>query len=452
MSDTGGPAGASDGARGHTLRWGLITSVIQRGVGALIPLVSVPLALGHLGAVNYGAWATAVALTTVFAFSDLGIGTGLMTRLGGSFGGSTPTLDDRALVSSAYAMVAGVVLALLVGLGLVATFTDMADFLGAGQGGNVELILCVTLAAFVISIWVSLVVRVQYAVGQQTASNIWQTVGSLAMFAGIWCAAEFTEWPGWFILAAVAIPVVVTAVNSCWFFGFTPLGKALAPIPRLADLALAGSLLRLGARFLLVSLLLAASVAVDPWIVARTTDLAEVPNFSIPSRLLSVVGLISVMALMPLWPMHARAVQEGDVVWIQRMTRRLVILSTSLMAVVVTLVVLSSQFLVEHWLGDAITVNYVLWSGLAVLCVAQAMTGPLFMVQNGAEVLGPQTVGYALLFGTVLIKWWLAMHVGYQWISWVTAGAYVMFVMPACWIGYRRALDIARGRVEVAVG
>jgi O-antigen/teichoic acid export membrane protein len=347
-------------------------------------------------------------------------------------------------------MVTSVVLILVLSLLLVSARTDVGAFFGAG-GGSVELIVSLTLAAFLISILVSLVVRVQYAVGQQSSSNLWQTAGSLTMFAGIWGAARFTEWPGWFILAASFLPVFVAVINSLWFFGFTPIGKGLRPAPRLADWDVARSLLALGSRFLLVSLLLAASVATDPWIVARTANLAEVPNFAIPSRLLSVVGLISVMALMPLWPMHARAVREGDIAWIQRVTLRLCIISTASITLIVSLVLASAQLIVDRWLGGAITVDYWMWAGFAVLCVAQAATGPLFMVQNGAEILGPQTRGYALLFGTVPLKWWLASHVGYEWIPWVSSGAYLMFVMPAAVVGYRRAVAIAGTRAEERV-
>ncbi len=449
MSQTDSAAAVN--ARSKALRSGLLTSLIQRGVGSMIPLITVPLALKHLGAENYGAWAIAVSLTTVFAYADLGIGAGLMTRLGRG-GDESTRASDRVLVSSAYAMVGAISLVLIVLLFAGAAFFDLGRVFANESGADVEFIVVVTLAAFLMSVAASLIVRVQFALGHQTSSNLWQTAGSIAMLAGMWLTATYTTRAGWFVIATAGIPVATSVANSIWFFRFSSNGQPFSPAVRSVRWTTVCSLVSLGVRFLAIGLLMAAAVAADPWIVARTADLAEVAEFTIPYRLLSVVGLISVMALMPLWPMNARAVEEGDSAWISRTTWRIAILSGVAMAGIVALVIVFSQQLVEIWLDDAISVDRPMWIAFGLVCVIQAMLGPFFMVQNGAEVLLPQTISYIVLLTVLPLKWWLASRTGYEALPWVTAIGYVVIVVPGCMVGYRRALAIASSRRREGVG
>lgn len=432
--------GAAQG-RAKTLRLGVATSILQRLVGAVIPLVSVPLALGHLGEAGYGAWAAAVAITSVFVFSDLGVGTGLMTRVGSLSEASLP--EARTYVSSAYLLVGGLILALLGGLFVAASILNLARVFGADAGPGVEAILVLTMAGFLVNILVSLVVRVQYAIGQQAASNMWQTAGSLVLLLAIWLASRYTTGPAWFISAAAFAPVVTGILNSTWFYRFDERGKLLAPHVRRWRPEAASEVLRLGAKFAFVSALMALTVALDPWIIANTTALEEVPNYAVPYRVLTVAGLMSVAAVMPLWPLHARAVGQGDLVWIKSITWRMTAIATGGMMLVVGSIVTLSEPLVGLWLNGEVEVVPGIWWGIALMAVAQAATGPMFMLQNGAEVLAPQIIGYLLVLFSLPLKWVVSSHVGYHWVPWVTFVAYVAFVGPACVIGYRKALALA---------
>jgi hypothetical protein len=103
----------------------------------------------------------------------------------------------------------------------------------------------------------------------------------------------------------------------------------------------------------------------------------------------------------------------------------------------------------QAWLGGEVAPAPVLWGGLALWWVVQSFTSPAFMVQNGAEVLWPQTVGYTLFLVALPLKWWVSIEFGYEWIPFVGAGLYAVVIWPACWYGYRQALVRARNRSPV---
>ena len=204
-----------------------------------------------------------------------------------------------------------------------------------------------------------------------------------------------------------------------------------------------------GSRFVLVALMMTASLALDPWIVAQTASLRDVPDYAIPFRLFAVIGSFGVLLALPLWPIHARAVASGDVKWIRRITGRMTLATTTTVALAAGAAVLAGPLLVDRWLDDGIAFDPLLWGGLAVWWVVQTATGPAFMVQNGAEALGPQLVGYSLLLTALPAKWYVAATFGFAWMPWVGTALYLLCVVPACWVGYRRVVETASTNDQV---
>ena len=436
--------------RNRILRLGISTSILNRGIAALSPLLVVPIALHYLGSTDYGAWATAASLTAFVSFADFGIGAGLMTRLGALQERPQSIPESRHLIASAYAMTTGLVVLGLLVLGVSVRAVDWAGFLGVhdpATAPGVQAIFLITVAAVLLNVLASLVVRVQYGIGQQGLSNLWQAAGNAASLVTAAAISKLDPGHTWFVAAAVLAPVVVASTNTLTFFLASHRGRELRVGLSQTRLSTVRALLSLGSRFVVVALLLTACVAPDPWIVARTTSLDRVPSYVVPYRIFAVIGAVSVMATMPLWPIHSRALAAGDTGWVRWITRRMTLALTIVVGLLSVLAIATGPIVVRLWLGGRIEVDWLLWAGLAVWCSAQTVTGAAFMVQNGAEILGPQLLGYALtLVCTLPLKWWASDAIGTWTIPWVGSAVYCLFIWPACYIGYRKALRRAASR------
>ena len=443
-----------EGRRARTLAGGMVTTVVNRGIYALIPLLAIPVGMEQLGAEGFGAWVTALSTASLITFADLGIGTGLMTRLGAGADSATLSAEPRRQVSSAYAVVSvisGTCLMLLLISGVV---LDWGALLNAeSPGSSVEHIAIITLSAFICNMIASLITRIQYGVGQQARSNLWLAAGNVSVLLSILTVSTFSESPSLFIWMAAYAPVVLALINTIHFFRFTEMGRRLSP--RFGDISLREmrALLALGRRFVVVSVLMTVTIAADPWIVARTSDLASVPDYVIPYRIFALFGSISVLLALPLWPLHARAVASGDVAWIRRITRKMTILCGLVAAAGAVLAFALAPMLLESSLPGVEHVDFHLWLwlGLAAWWLAQTVASPSFMVQNGAEVLGPQTLGYGLSLLAIPMKWGVSESLGYQWIPWIGLAFYCLVIWPCCRVGYRRSLELAaRNQAKVA--
>ncbi len=429
----------------------MATTIINRGVYALVPLLAIPVGMEQLGVEGFGAWVTALSTASLITFADLGVGTGLMTRLGAGSGLAAPATNLRRQVSSAYALVALIATACMCLLLVSYWLVDWRSVLNAQSSSHgSQLIVTVTLSAFVSNMVASLVTRVQYGVGQQACSNLWQAAGNVLMLFSIFLVSGLSESRPLFIWVAAYVPVALALCNTAHFFLRTEQGKGLAPRIRDVSASEMGALFGLGRRFVVISLLMTITVAADPWIVAHTTELVAVPDYVIPYRIFATVGSVCVMLSLPLWPLHSGAVAKGDVRWIRVITRRMMLFCGFFTAVVSAIALWAGPSLLERWLPESNQVTYDagLWVGLACWWLAQSIASPAFMVQNGAEVLGPQTVGYAIVLISIPVKWYVSASFGFELMPWVSLAFYCVAIWPSCRLGYLRSLSIAQRNAE----
>jgi O-antigen/teichoic acid export membrane protein len=429
-------------ARSRTLTVGVVSSAASRGLAVLTPLLVVPVGLHYLGTSAYGAWAVALSVTSMLMFADLGIGSGLMTRLGQV--ADSDARRARTYVTNAYAVVTAIVVVAMSLLMLSTAFVSWPALLGVApdERRGIEGILVVTLAAFVVNIGASLIVRVQYGLGQQGLSNAWQIGASLASLGATYSAAALDPGRTWFVAMAAFAPIAVSMLNTASFFGWSPRGTAMRPSVRLLDAAVARELISLGGRFLAITALLAVTTQSDLWIVSWTTGLEGAADYSIPYRVFSVIGALALVLTLPLWPLHAEAVASGDSAWIRRITRKMLVANLGLVGGLSLVSALVGPPAVDIWLDGALQQEHTLWFGLALWWLVQCLTGPAFMVQNGATVLRPQLVGYTVMLTSLPVKWWVGELGGHEWIPWVGAALYALILWPACWVGYNRSLRL----------
>lgn len=422
---------------GNRVTRGIVTALLSRGVTVLMPLITVPMALGHLGATSYGAWTAALSLTSFAVFADLGLGVGLMTRLAGMDLASQGS-EARKLVSSAYAAVGAVVGLLITAMWVSSIWVSWGRIVGGASADN-DLIVLVTLTIFLINVVTALIVRVQFGVHQVSRSNLWQAVGSVTGVLGVALASLLDTSAPVFVILASGLPSTVALLNAFWFFAGRQ-GRLIRPAFRLVTWTDCRSLVGVGIRFSAITVLLSIGMSTDAVIIAHTVDLDVVPDYAITARLFGMLSAVVSALSIPLWTANARALHTNDLAWVRHMTKRMVVVSTMSVSALSVVAIALAPIFIDVWLGGAIAPSVALLSGLGLVSVVQATAAPLFMVQNAAEVLGPQTWGYLLFLGVVPVKWWISESLGMDFVPWVTAVGYCLIVLPAALVGYRQVV------------
>src|SRR5207302_8909538 len=88
-----------------------------------------------------------------------------------------------------------------------------------------------------------------------------------------------------------------------------------------------------------------------------------VPQLAVPMKLFSVVPLILMMALYPLWPAYREADVRGDRAWIRRTLRRSLKWSCILGCCLSTALVLLGKSILHLWVGSDLGASFMLLFG-----------------------------------------------------------------------------------------
>lgn len=428
-------------ARARVLRSGILTSLISRSVAALAPVALVPITLGYLGKEVYGLWMAIASLTSMVLWADFGLGNGLMTGLARSRA-QRDAEDARRQISTTYAILGVGSLMLIALLWCVAgvipwhTLLSITDPQLETTARRTALI-CIS--AFAITIPLSIIVRVQYAFQQVSASNLWQAAGSMASVALAWICIRLGLDTTLVVAAAVSGPPIVNILNSVWVY-LGPLAE-IAPKVRSVNRATAKGLSRLGGQFFVISILSSVAMNADNFVIAKTLGLSAVTDLAVPAKLFTALGLVVTLINLPLWAAIGDALARSDHEWVRSATRRMTLLSGGAVVLLSAILLAFGRSIFSVWVGDNVRTQPSLLIFLAVWWLLIATASPRFMVQNASGEVRIQIVGWIAFFLLVLpLKWFAAQTLGIPAVAAAGALCYAAILWPTAAVGYNRVM------------
>lgn len=404
----------------------------------------IPVALDYLGADFYGLWMTINAGMAMLIWLDLGIGNGLLTRLTVAVSKKN-TGRARDLVRAAYSALGLVAVILLTAFLTVGQAIPWSTLLGVGNqldNGMTTAIVGVCGLIFVLNLPLGLVQRVQYADRKIMENQIWVALGTILAVALVIAAVKFDWGPVAVIGFGSAGSLLGSLMASGWVFLLRR--NPVRPSFGRVDPKLARDLFGLSGRFLVVGVASAVAMNIDPLIISHASTLAEVTGYSVPYKLFATCGVLITLINTPLWPTVGAALTKGDAAWVSVSCKRMTFVSAALILIVALGLVLGGDSVLNLLGAEDSSYSVVLLVGFGLWWLVIAGTSPMFMVQNAAGLLAPQTVGWlAFLLIAVPIKYLVVIAIGFQYLPLAGSVVYAMTVLPSAIWGYRSAIRSA---------
>jgi len=431
------PESLSDETRGaERIRRASLTggvATIARAVQVGSSLVTVPLTLKYLGNERFGLWMTISSVLAMAAFADFGIGNGVLNTVAKAFGKGDRE-GIRKAVSSGFAVLNAIALALIVAFFAVYPFVNWADFFrvvspqARSEAGPA---LAVFATCFALNISMDVVQRVQLGLQEGYRYSLWQLSGSLAGFTGVLAGIWFHVSLPMLVVAIAGAPIFATTLNTIHFFGFCR--PDLRPSWKEVSSQTISQIARLGGLFFVLQVVGSVAFSADGFIIARTLGAVNVPEFSIPQRMFALVTIMSGMLTAPLWPAYAEAISRGDIGWVQHTLRRSLLIVLGGTTAVSGLLLLFSRPLLHWWVSSQVHPPFLLLLGLAIWTVIGCCGDALAMFMNGGEVIRFQVV-VATIFGIgcLTVKVFFVHRFGITGIPWATIIAYTVLSALPC--------------------
>lgn len=406
-----------------------LARVVQIGTS----LITVPLTLKYLGNERFGLWMTISSVLAMASFADFGIGNGVLNTVAKAFG-KDDIVGVREAVSSGFAVLSSIAVFLMMLFFSVFRFINWGDFfrvtspqarLDAGP------VLAVFAVCFALNISLDVVQRVQLGLQQGYRYSFWQlcgsTMGFIGVLCGIWLRASLPE----LIVAIAGAPILATTLNAIHFFGVVR--PDLRPSRKLISPHVISQIAKLGGLFFVLQVVVAVSFSADNFIIARSLGAVNVPEYSIPQRMFSIIAMMSSMFVAPFWPAYGEAISRGHIGWVQHTLRRTLLIVLGCTSAASCVLLLLSHWIIHLWVGSRIHPPFSLLLGLAIWTVLYCCGDAIAMFLSGGGQLRFQ-VAIALVFGAVCLsaKVYFVHLVGIPGIPWAAIPSYVFFVGLPC--------------------
>ena len=324
-------------------------AMLYKGISMALSLVYVPVVLNYLGDYKYGVWASILSILSWISYFDLGIGNGLRNRLSEALASQSPRISPRQLVSSAYAVLSIVVVAIAFVCGIIIAFIDWPDLLSAWEVD--ENLLCVVELSFLgmcFSFVLTLCNSIYYALQKAQIVNLISVFQQLVMLFSVWLLTLTDS------NSLTAVAMFYVGSNVLVYGAFTVLvfakNRNVIPSLRLYSKEVAKDVGGLGIMFFIAQIAALVLFATDNLIVSNLFGPEQVTVFTTANRVFTVASSLFAALVVPLWSKTTVDYARGDIAEIRRTLKKMHMLFVVALVGVVLLILMFKP-LVRIWLG-----------------------------------------------------------------------------------------------------
>ncbi len=370
-----------------------------KGLNIAIGFVLVPLTLSYLDPTRYGIWITLSAIFNWFSLFDVGMGHGMRNRLAEAIAKNDIT-RARIYVSTTYGALVIIFAAVFLLFFIINFFLDWTLILNTPKDYKEELGL---LAGFVFFFFcmrfvTDLIGTIALAKQEPAFSQLINVGGRALSLLGIFLLTLTTEGRLLYLgITLTAIPVITSMLLS--FFIFRSRYKNIRPSIQLVRFSELRNIMSLGIKFFVIQIAAIVFYQTNNIIIAQLFGPEEVTPYSIAFQYFSIATFAFTTILTPYWSAFTDAYVTGETDWIRKVMRNLRQIWLAMVAMVI-IMFFASDFLVNLWVGDQVTVQKDLYLVMAIYVLITAFLAIYSQFQNGV---GKVMIQFYLAIGLALL-------------------------------------------------
>ena len=375
----------------------IMASALLRGVSILISLMVVPATINYINAERYGIWLTLSSIIAWLSYFDFGFAHGFRNRFAEAVAKEDHALA-RKYVSTTYAVLALIFSVMMVVTSVANRFVNWSSILNVDSGLNTELraVFQILIVFFCINIVADVFATTLRADQRTAASTAIKTAGNFMSLIAILILTYTTE--GSLELLAIAfsgIPCLLTIIVSIMMFSRGRY-KRYAPSFKLIDFSLTRSIVGMGGQFFLIMMCTLLIFQFTNIIISRELGSESVTLYNVTYKLFSVVEMVAMIVLAPIWSAYTDAYTRKDFAWMKRSAAKLERLGLLSFPALVVLTIIS-PFIFDLWLGDEVETSIYVSAAFAFYIFCKIM-GAVYMHQiNGTGKVRIQLITYLII-------------------------------------------------------
>lgn len=332
---------------------------LLKGVSILCSLMIVPLTIDYVSSYEYGIWLTISSLVAWLSFFDIGIGNGLRNKVIEAVEHRKPRLA-QIYVSTAYAIISLIVSIVWLVAIIVSFFMDWCSILNADRSLENELMYTVFIVVtnFSLLFVLGLNRTLLNAIQKPAIASAFDTITQVLLCLVLLILIRFTN--GSLLYLALAMggsSLGVFIISNVWTY--TTVLKSYRPSIKCVRFRLAKDIMSMGFLFFILQILAIAFYQTNNLIITQFVGPDEVTVYNVAYKYMQVLTMIFTILITPFWSAFAEANVNGDYVWMQSATKKLIKMVGGL-AVVGLIMVAISPIFYQVWLHGNVTVPLII--------------------------------------------------------------------------------------------
>ncbi len=371
----------------------ILLSFVFKGLSVFAVFLLVPMSINYLNPLEYGIWVTISSLITWLTLFDLGLGNGLRNKLAESIAKDDKELG-RVYVSTAY-----FALIIIVSLFLILYFT-LGFFIDWSSVFNTPLELKAEvnkLANFVmiffsIQFVLKLIITILTADQKPSYNDMYGFITNSLSVLVVWLLLHYTSSSLLNLgLSLSIIPVFILIIFSVIHFSskyrnYFPKWSSIN-FKRLKDLS------GLGVKFFIIQISTFFIFGSASIVLTHFIGPEAVTPYNIVFRYFSIINMIYLIILSPLWTGFTDAYFRKDFVWIKNTVKKLNKLVVLLILCSIFMIFLSS-YVYNIWLGEKrnFDIPFLLTSSMGFYVIVITIVSPYVYFLNGVGKINLQLI------------------------------------------------------------
>lgn len=371
--------------RGHPrsvkIKRHILASFLIKGTSIIIGFLLVPITLEYVDKEQYGIWLTLSSVIAWFALFDVGLGHGLRNKLSAAL-----AIDDvvtaKALVSSTYAIIAGIAATLLAVFLLLNPLINWSVVLNVAPGSieNLSLVALVTFSFFCTTFVLQLLHPIFLAHQSPSMVGLLNLMANFISLVIIILLTKLTAGSLLYLALAVGLsPVFVLSCASIYLY--TTRYRAIAPSLKCVDKHYFYDLSSLGFKFFLIGITGLIIFSTDNLIIVQLFGPDEVPAYQVAFKYFGLITSVFTIVGVPFWSAYTEAHVKNDTTWILRTNKKLQIMWLGLLITSLVMLAVSPWFY-RIWV-PGIDVGFTLSVMMCVYVLSLAWGNIFVMYING---------------------------------------------------------------------
>jgi O-antigen/teichoic acid export membrane protein len=356
--------------------------LLLKGGSIAIGFFLVPLTINYINPTRYGIWLTLSSIVAWLSYFDIGFGHGLRNKFTEALA-KGEVEEAKIYVSTTYFSLSAIMAIILLLFFIINPFLNWSDILNSPATMEAELstLALMVFVFFCLQFVFQLVTTVITANHEPAKASLLHLIGSLVSLIIIYILTKTTAGNLLYLGGVLSItPVLVMFIAGIWFYNSSY--KKFAPSFRFFRYKYVKQLMNLGAQFFIINISVLLMLSTDNIVITQLLGPEKVTVFNVTYKLFTMVSMIYMLIITPLWSAYTDAYTKGDYEWIKKtlkMTKKIWLALSGFTLIVLFI----SPWFFKLWLGDKVSVPFSLSIAMSTYVIGYIWLNIYTFLLNG---------------------------------------------------------------------